>query len=95
MKAQLRVFETREQNFALTVSGNLRQLIASRLQEEQEIIALNESRVASQEVKTRVVIELLRSWRKGDETEQRDTLEYLKTALDKNRIRGSKQFEQE
>lgn len=95
LKTELRDLETRDQNFALTVSGGLWQVVASRLWEEQEAITRTESRVVSPEVKARTAIELLRSWREGDEREQRDTLEYLRTALDENRIRGSKLFEQE
>ena len=37
-------------------------------------------------------IELLKSWRLGDEQEQRETLDYLKKAVDKDRLSGRKLF---
>lgn len=38
------------------------------------------------------LIELLRAWREGDEQEQRDTWEYLKQALDEDRLSDRKLF---
>jgi hypothetical protein len=39
-------------------------------------------------------MELLRTWRRGDQTEMQSTLEFLRTALDENRLPGTKLFEQ-
>ncbi len=39
---------------------------------------------AAQSQKNRALIQLLRSWRDGDEQEQRSTWEYLKQALDED-----------
>jgi len=41
---------------------------------------------------SRDAIELLQSWRQGDELEQRETLEYLKDALDSDRLSDRKLF---
>jgi hypothetical protein len=88
-----RGFEPADQNFALSDSGCLWQIVASRTRAEQEALALKASRIVRQAAKTRAAIELLRSWRGGDQTEQRSTLEFLRTALDENRVPGSKLFE--
>lgn len=45
-----------------------------------------------QSSRTAAAIALLRAWRAGDETEQRDTLTYLKTALDADRLSDRKLF---
>ena len=37
-------------------------------------------------------IQLLRSWRDGDENEQRETWEYLRQALDEDRLSHRKLF---
>ena len=42
--------------------------------------------------KTNALIELLKSWREGDEEEQRDTLEYLQRVLDEDRLSDRKLF---
>jgi hypothetical protein len=42
--------------------------------------------------KNRALIQLLRSWREGDEQEQRSTWEYLKKALDEDRLSERKLF---
>ena len=42
--------------------------------------------LAAQRAKNEAAIRLLRSWREGDEQEQRETWECLKRALDKNRL---------
>jgi hypothetical protein len=85
--------EFADQNFAVTDSGRLWEVIASRTRVEQDALALETSRILRQAAKTRAAIELLRSWREGDQAELRSTLEFLKTALDENRIPGSKLFE--
>ena len=47
---------------------------------------------AAQSQKNRALIRLLRSWREGDEQEQRSTWEYLKQALDEDRLSERKLF---
>lgn len=42
--------------------------------------------------KNDALIQLLRSWREGDEQEQRNTWEYLKQALDEDRLSERKLF---
>jgi hypothetical protein len=42
--------------------------------------------------RTAAAIALLRAWREGDEAEQRDTLTYLKMALDADRLSDRKLF---
>ncbi len=46
----------------------------------------------AQAQKNRDLIQLLRSWREGDEQEQRDTWEYLRQALDEDRLSERKLF---
>ena len=45
-----------------------------------------------QSQKNNALIQLLRSWREGDEQEQRKTWEYLKQALDEDRLSERKLF---
>jgi hypothetical protein len=45
-----------------------------------------------QRQKNQAAIELLRSWRQGDEQEQQETLAYLKRALDEDRLSDRKHF---
>jgi hypothetical protein len=59
-------------------------------QSEIEEKELPESIAPSQ--KSRAFIHLLRSWREGDEQEQRNTWEYLKRALDEDRLSERKLF---
>ena len=47
---------------------------------------------AAQSQKNSALIQLLRSWREGDEQEQRSTWEYLKQALDEDRLSERKLF---
>ncbi|HBE27759.1 MAG TPA: hypothetical protein DDW25_02595 [Ktedonobacter sp.] len=47
---------------------------------------------AAQSQRNRALIQLLKSWREGDEQEQRSTWEYLKQALDKDRLSERKLF---
>jgi hypothetical protein len=42
--------------------------------------------------KSRALVQLLRAWREGDEQEQRSTWEYLKQALDEDRLSERKLF---
>ena len=46
----------------------------------------------TQSQKKRALIQLLRSWREGDEQEQRNTWEYLRQALDEDRLSERKLF---
>jgi hypothetical protein len=46
----------------------------------------------AQSHKNRALIQLLRSWREGDEQEQRNTWEYLRQALDEDRLSERKLF---
>lgn len=86
-------FELADQNFALTDSGYLWQVIASRSRAEQDTAVSETWRILRQAAQIRAAMELLRSWREGDQTEQGSTLEFLKTALDENRAPGTKLFE--
>lgn len=85
--------ELTDQNFALTGSGHLWRVVASGTLTEGSVVTMEASRIARQTAKTRAAIELLRSWRGGDQAEQRGTLEFLKTALNENRIPGTKLFD--
>jgi hypothetical protein len=78
------MLERDDENFAITDSGRLWQIVASQTQSEQNALA-----------KKHTAIELLQSWRAGNPTEQRSTLEFLKTALDENRTSGNKLFERD
>jgi hypothetical protein len=46
----------------------------------------------TQSQKDRALVQLLRSWREGDEQEQRNTWEYLRQALDEDRLSERKLF---
>ena len=46
----------------------------------------------AQSQKSRDLIQLLRYWREGDEQEQRTTWEYLRQALDEDRLSERKRF---
>ncbi len=59
-------------------------------QSEIEHKELSQSTVQFQ--KNLALIQLLRSWREGDEQEQRSTWEYLKQALDEDRLSERKLF---
>ncbi|SRR6266849_2425028 len=50
------------------------------------------SQSIAQSQKNSALIQLLRSWREGDEQEQRKTWEYLKQALDEDRLSERKLF---
>jgi hypothetical protein len=85
--------ELADQNFALTDSGFLWQVAACRRRAEQYTSASDAWRILRHAAKTRAALELLRSWREGDLQEQGETLDFLKTALDENRVPGNKLFE--
>jgi hypothetical protein len=46
----------------------------------------------TQSQKNSALIQLLRSWREGDEQEQKNTWEYLRQALDEDRLSERKLF---
>jgi hypothetical protein len=53
----------------------------------------NEERLLERRLRNRAAVELLKSWdEEGDETEQRETLEFLKVAIDANRLGQRKHF---
>jgi len=87
------------QSSSVTPSGSLWLQTLARLayepsrtasQSEIEHKGLPQSTVQSQ--KNLALIQLLRSWREGDEQEQRSTWEYLKQALDEDRLSERKLF---
>lgn len=53
-------------------------------QDESDTNELKQS--TSRPEKNHALIQLLRSWREGDEQEQQNTWEYLKKALEEDRI---------
>ena len=55
-------------------------------------IVAKEREQTQQMRKNQAAIELLRSWRQGDEQEQRETLAYLKRVLDEDRLSDRKLF---
>jgi len=55
-------------------------------------IVAKERQQTKQMQKNQAAIELLRSWRQGDEQEQRETLAYLKRVLDEDRLSDRKLF---
>jgi hypothetical protein len=53
---------------------------------------IESQQMSAQEQKKAALVQLLKSWREGDEQEQRETLEYLKKALDEDRLSDRKLF---
>src|SRR5207237_1227194 len=87
------------QSSSVTPSGFLwRQMLARMAYESPLIVSQNELKKnelppsVAQSQKNRALIQLLRSWREGDEQEQRNTWEYLKQALDEDRLSERKLF---
>ena len=87
------------QSSSVTPSGSLWLQTLARLayqsphtasQSEIENKELPQSAARSQ--KNSALIQLLKSWREGDEQEQRSTWEYLKQALDEDRLSERKLF---
>ena len=87
------------QSSSVTPSGSLWLQTLARLayespraasQSEIENEGLPQS--ATQSQKNRALIQFLKSWREGDEQEQRSTWEYLKQALDEDRLSERKLF---
>lgn len=87
------------QSSSVTPSGSLWLQTLVRLANESprtasqsEIENKELSQSVAQSQKNRALIQLLRSWREGDEHEQRSTWEYLKQALDEDRLSERKLF---
>jgi hypothetical protein len=81
------------QSSSVTPSGSLwLQTLAGLAYEPPRAESLSEiekkepSQNAAQPQRNSALIQLLRSWREGDEQEQRSTWEYLKHALDEDRL---------
>jgi|SRR5450755_702643 hypothetical protein len=85
------------QSSSVTPSGSLWLQTLARLAYESPHTASQSenkelSQSAAQSQKSRALIQLLRSWREGDEQEQRTTWEYLKHAIDEDRLSERKLF---
>jgi hypothetical protein len=87
------------QSSSVTPSGSLWLQTLARLAYEPprtasqiEIESIELPQSAAQSQKSYALIQLLRSWREGDEQEQRSTWEYLKQALDEDRLSDRKLF---
>ncbi len=87
------------QSSSVTSSGSLWLQTLARLAYEpsraayrNEIEYKAHPQSATQSEKNRALIQLLRSWREGDEQEQHSTWEYLKRALDEDRLSERKLF---
>jgi len=87
------------QSSSVTPSGSLWLLTLARLAYEppratsqSEIESKELSQSAPQFQRSHALIQLLNSWREGDEQEQRSTWEYLKRALDEDRLSERKLF---
>ena len=61
-------------------------------QHVQFSVETQEEERTHQRMENAAAIELLRSWRDGDEEEQRETLEYLQRVLDEDRLSDRKLF---
>ena len=59
---------------------------------EAESVESAETIPVTRQAKNEAAIRLLRSWREGNEQEQRKTWEYLKRALDEDRLSYRKLF---
>ena len=59
---------------------------------QSEIESKEPAQSTAQSLKSQALIQLLKSWRDGDEHEQRSTWEYLKQALDEDRLSERKLF---
>ena len=87
------------QSSSVTPSGFLWLQVLARMASETSL-PISQSEIRKEEPqqsiaqsqKNRALIQLLRSWREGDEQEQRSTWEYLKQALDEDRLSERKLF---
>jgi hypothetical protein len=66
-------------------------VVVNNPRQKLQIVA-KEREQTQQMRKNQAAIELLRSWRQGDEQEQRETLAYLKRVLDEDRLSDRKLF---
>lgn len=85
------------QSSSVTPSGSLwLQTLARLAYESPRTASQSENKElpqnAAQSQRNRALIQLLKSWREGDEQEQRSTWEYLKQALDEDRLSKRKLF---
>ncbi|MBA2395331.1 MAG: hypothetical protein H0V70_21590 [Ktedonobacteraceae bacterium] len=87
------------QSSSVTPSGSLwLQTLARLVYEPPRAVSRSEienkelPQSTAQSQKNHALIQLLRSWREGDEQEQRSTWEYLKQALDEDRLSERKLF---
>lgn len=92
-------YSVESQSPSLTSNGHLWQQTLIRLVGEQlpvisrsNLNRKESSRSSEQLQRNQDLIQLLRSWREDDEEEQSDTLEYLKQALDEDRLSDRKLF---
>jgi site-specific recombinase len=87
------------QSSSVTSSGSLWQHVPVRMAYKSSHLAWQRENIKhrfhedmARYQKNSELLDLLRSWREGDETEQRDTWEYLKQALDEDRLSERKLF---
>jgi hypothetical protein len=88
-------FLTKMQSPAVTLSGHLwERALADTVNDNvrYEVSKTETDHNPEQIQKKTELIQLLRSWREGDEQEQHDTWEYLKRALDEDRLSDRKLF---
>lgn len=97
--AGIQSYQTEPQSASVTINGYLwQQKLAATESISTQVMPTNllkEMKPHSQNErlqKKRDLIQLLKSWREGDEQEQHETLEYLKQALDENRFSDRKLF---
>lgn len=85
------------QTASVTTNGFLWWQMLTRDYDEYTVIASDNTfeekiQPTSPSPRNQALIELLRSWREGDEQEQKSTWEYLKQALDEDRLSDRKLF---
>ncbi len=94
-----RSLEEERQSSSVTQSGLLWLQALARIAYENPL-TVSQSEIEEKELpqsiapsqKNAALIQMLRSWREGDEQEQRNTWEYLKRALDEDRLSERKLF---
>ena len=88
-------FLAKMQSPAVTQSGHLWQRALAHTVNDttaNELSNIANSSNAEQNQRRNELIQLLRSWREGDQQEQRETWEYLRQALDTDRLSDRKLF---
>jgi hypothetical protein len=90
-------YKNETQSASVTLSGSLWHKRLEELANEHTLVSslYNSDELKLdilQAKKNQALIQLLRSWREGDEQEQRSTLEYLKHAIDEDRTSNRKIF---